>query len=124
MAALSPGRMLRPVTSLDAMKFAARLKAVQQELKAYDQKLGERLPEWERGLTDVARRPLKPEVQAVLTLPPEKRTDQQQKLLLDTYLGQDAGRRERQAAIADLQKREPRFQASLVMHERKEPRPR
>jgi len=47
----------------------ARVKALQQELRAHDGKLGERLPEWEKALTEAVRRSFKPEVQTVLALP-------------------------------------------------------
>jgi hypothetical protein len=105
----------------DALR--AQTTALQQELAGYGKALEASQAAWEKSLTVEIRRQFKPEVQAVLAVPADRRDSKQKQLLTEAFKAQDIGYRERQATLVAIQQREPRLVTTLVMQERTTPRP-
>jgi mono/diheme cytochrome c family protein len=123
----------------------ARITALEKRLKAIDSATAERVEKWEEGLRGEARKSLPPEVQAVLALPPNGRSVEQQQVVIDAYRNQDQARhvaaglgqpylaaaqltvltqrRSLAAEIASLSKQVPQTVSTLIVQERATPRP-
>jgi mono/diheme cytochrome c family protein len=128
-----------------------RITALEKKLKAIDSATAERVEKWEEGLRGEARKSLPPEVQAVLALPPNGRSVEQQQVVIDAYRNMDQARhvaasfgtpgayatglaaaaqltvlsqrRALAAEIAALSAQVPQTVSTLIVQERTTPRP-
>jgi hypothetical protein len=100
----------------------AQAQELEGELKRYVETRAADRETWEKGLNEDQRKRLRPEVRSALEPPPEKRSDKQLLSLADVYLKDDSEYRQRKTAIDRLRRSEPRFQTTMVMAERREPR--
>lgn len=79
-------------------------------------------PAWESGLTDEARRKLKPEVQASLLVPANSRNEFQQATVFNAFRDSNAEYQKRRRELDAFRRGEPVLPTSLVMRELPAPR--
>jgi mono/diheme cytochrome c family protein len=100
----------------------AQITDSEADLKRYLTGKAPELPALEKGLTEEARKKLKPEILEILAVAPNARDEKQKQALVDALTVEDAGRKEREAKIAALKKSEPTITSTMVMSERVQPR--
>jgi mono/diheme cytochrome c family protein len=108
----------------------ARREAVRREIAAYHDKLTAGHPEivqkeleWEKTLKLAFKQGLEPALKDAFDRPIEKRTESQWRGLYELFLSRSPDYRAERAAIKTLRAREPKFETSMVVQERKTPRP-
>ncbi len=104
--------------------------AVRREIMAFHKALKQARPEiavkemaWEVTLTPAFRQALPAELKNAFDRAVEKRTEKQWRGLTELFLEQSAEYKTEFATLASLRAREPHFETSMVVHERKSPRP-
>ncbi len=108
----TPGEVARR----DAIR--EELAGARKELESYRQALSGRLADWEAGLTAKTRAELARQVREILEVPAARRSEAQKSSLIAAFEERDGGYTERQARIAELEAREPKFVTTLVVNER------
>ena len=99
-----------------------RVSAMEEELKAYSDRLRDKVGAWEAGLDDAARNKLKAEARAALAVPPDQRTASQTDAVLPAFRAQDEGYGKLLDRLTKLTKDSPSVTTTLVMKELPEPR--
>jgi hypothetical protein len=100
----------------------AQTEALEKERANYVKTLKGRQEEWEESLGPDDRKKLKPEVQAILEIPADKRNPTQTNVAFAAFEQQDVGWRERTASIEALTNRMPAVPTTMVVAERPKPR--
>jgi hypothetical protein len=108
----------------------ARRDAVLREVKAFHERLRREHPEvaakeraWESTLSPEFKQALPPELKDAFDRAVDKRTANQWQGLTEMFLAQNADYPSEQAHIAALRSSEPKFVTTMVVRERKTPRP-
>ncbi|HZW30888.1 MAG TPA: DUF1553 domain-containing protein [Isosphaeraceae bacterium] len=104
----------------DALR--AQVKALEQELTAYEQAAGRRQERWEANLDAASRAKLAPEFRAALAVPSQRRSQLQKDQIRAAFLEQDPGHRQRLAKIRSLREQESRIAQTPVARELATPR--
>ncbi len=104
--------------------------AVRKEIADYHKKLHEKHPEivakmahWEANLDPAFKVDHPPEIKDAFDREKDKRTANQVRLITELFLADSPDYKTDQKALAELRKREPNFATTLVVSERKMPRP-
>jgi hypothetical protein len=119
-----------PEIELATAEEKARRDAVREEIAAFHDRLKKGHPEvaakeraWEKTLKSDFTAALPPELKDAFDRPVEKRTENQWRGLMEMFLAQSPDYRAEHAEVAALRAREPKFVTTMVVRERKAPRP-
>jgi Protein of unknown function (DUF1553)/Protein of unknown function (DUF1549)/Planctomycete cytochrome C len=102
--------------------YQEQVRALERELKVYEDGLSFQLNAWEQSLDPAARSKFKPAIQAILDQSPDRRTEHDRQELFEFRRDQDEGYRTRRDRLAKLKKQKPSVTTTMVLRERSQPR--
>jgi len=111
-----------PTLPLADPHVAAEREAIRKQIQALEAEALAYQTEWLKKLTDEERNALPREVQVILNLGFEQRDAKQKQVLMSFFQKRDGAYYKKLAAIAALEKKEPKFPTTMVLREL--PRPR
>ncbi|MCA1685463.1 MAG: DUF1549 and DUF1553 domain-containing protein, partial [Planctomycetia bacterium] len=112
-----------PVEKTRRDEIRAEIVAFHAALKKEHPGIVEEERAWEKTLSPAYKQSLPPDLKDAFDRLPEKRTAAQHRGLMELFLARSADYRTEHAALASLRAREPHFETSLVVKERKARRP-
>jgi hypothetical protein len=111
-----------PTLSLASPEVVAKRTALQSRIEKIEEALDPMLKDAFAKLSDAAKGKVARDLEVILNLRPDQRTEGQKKKLATFFRTKDAGFKQRFDEIAALKKQEPKFPTTLVLAEL--PRPR
>ncbi|MBI2924505.1 MAG: PSD1 domain-containing protein [Verrucomicrobia bacterium] len=100
----------------------AKVRALEDELKAHADELRSKVSAWEAALDDAGRDKLKAEAKAALAVAADQRTTEQRDTVFAAFRDQDEGYKKLRDRLAKLKKDAPSVTSTLVMKELPQPR--
>src|SRR5262245_46167274 len=111
-----------PTLNLASPEVAAKRERIQDQLFKLEEELDGKLRDFVKNLPAAEQKGLKQEINVILNLRPDQRTEGQKKKLATFFRPKDAGLKKRFDEIAALKKQEPKFPTTMVLQELPKPR--
>jgi mono/diheme cytochrome c family protein len=111
-----------PTLSLASPDLVAKREGIRGRLVKAEEELNEKLKEFVQALPEAEKRKLPRDIEVILNLGPEQRTEAQKRELAKFFQPKDAGIKTRFGDIAALKKQEPKFPTTMVLAELPKPR--